>query len=420
MAGQVKWFSSENINAPELGNNWGSLLNVLEACLLTGYGAQTIQSITIENGVATADFGAAHKLQLFQWIKISGSTQVALNTEFKILGATTTTIEFLIDLPDQMVVEVLTCSLASLGWSKPFSDTGRAVFQAKDTSKNPYYLRVDDTCDPLHTPTRAKFAKVGILESCTGIDDISGDQAPFDPALPTKNWIGTGTAGSTAAIIGWARWVYATAHTSYASNGPLSAVAVDGVRDWILVGDDTGFYILPIIIPKNLDTVASKYSVCFGFGIFEGKDCPFLTAKYSYAALSSSGYAADIYSLSSENTGYLILLKNLDGTYINGSNITANDTRLSYGLDKSGMSGTSNRYAVDPINSVYHCNFHASDAKNSYLGVLPFLRCVLNSTATSEPQTSIFSENGKAYIKQKHINNAAARGSIIIDLGDII
>lgn len=420
MSGQVKWFSSENFNAPSLGNNWGDLINVLNKCLIDGYGSQNITSVVISDGVGVATFPGAHKLEMFQWIKFTGATNTTLNTEFKILGLTSNTIEFLIDLPDQTITESIACSLAPIGWSKPFSDEGRAVFQAKNTDTNPYFLRVDDTCDPLHTPTRAKFAKVGILESCTSIDDISGPQAPFDPLAPTKNWIGTGTAGSTAAIIGWARWVYATAHTSYANNGPLSAVAVDGVRDWILVGDDTGFYILPIIIPKNLDTVASKYSVCYGFGIFEGKDCPFLTAKYNYAALSSSGYAGDIYSLSSENTGYLILLKNLDGTYINGSNITENDTRLSYGLDKSGMSGTSNRYAVDPINGVYHCNFHARDAKNSYLGVLPFLRCVLNSTATSELQTSIFSENGKAYIKQKHINNAAARGSIIIDLGDII
>ena len=420
MAGQVKWFSSENINAPELGNNWGSLLNVLEACLLTGYGAQTIQSITIENGVATADFGAAHKLQLFQWIKISGSTQVALNTEFKILGATTTTIEFLIDLPDQMVVEVLTCSLASLGWSMPFSDTGRAVFQAKDTSKNPYYLRVDDTCDPLHTPTRAKFAKVGILESCTGIDDISGNQAPFDPALPTKNWIGTGTSGATSAIIGWSRWVYATSHTSYAANSALSATAIEGSRDWVLVGDDTSFYILPIIIPVTSGTIADKYSVCYGFGVFANRDCPFLMSRYNYGAISAAGYAGDNHSLCGSALGYLILLKNRDGSYISGVDVTSNDTRLNYGLDASGLTGAANRYTVEASDGIYHCNFHASDAKNYYLGVLPLLRCVLSATPTSDPQTSIFSEGGRAFVRQKHINRQGSRGSVIIDLGDII
>lgn len=419
MAGQVKWFSSENINAPELGNNWGSLLNVLEACLLTGYGAQTIQSITIENGVATADFGAAHKLQLFQWIKISGSTQVALNTEFKILGATTTTIEFLIDLPDQMVVEVLTCSLASLGWSKPFSDTGRAVFQAKNTDANPYFLRVDDTCDPLHTPTRAKFAKVGILESCTGIDDISGNQAPFDPALPTKNWIGTGTAGNTNAIIGWAKWVYATSDITNSSLVNLGGTAVEGVRSWILVGNDENFFILPTTLPEHLNTTYKGYSVCYGFGIFDGKDCPFLSARHDYSALNSNGYSGGDSTFSGSGGGYLLLLKNRNGSYITGATVNANETRMNYGLDTSGFTGFSNAYIKNEEDGIYHCNFHARDVQNAYLGVIPLLRCVLNSTATNEPPTAIFSENGRAYVKRKHMGSSIRHGSIIIDLGEI-
>jgi len=419
MAGQVKWFSSENINAPELSNNWGSLLNVLEACLLTGYGNQSIQGITIENGVATADFGAAHKLQLFQWIKISGSTQVALNTEFKILGATTTTIEFLIDLPDQMVVEVLTCSLASLGWSKPFSDTGRAVFQAKNTDANPYFLRVDDTCDPLHTPTRAKFAKVGILESCTGIDDISGNQAPFDPALPTKNWIGTGTAGNTNAIIGWAKWVYATSDITNSSLVNLGGTAVEGVRSWILVGNDENFFILPTTLPEHLNTTYKGYSVCYGFGIFDGKDCPFLSARHDYSALNSNGYSGGDSTFSGSGGGYLLLLKNRNGSYITGATVNANETRMNYGLDTSGFTGFSNAYIKNEEDGIYHCNFHARDVQNAYLGVIPLLRCVLNSTATNEPPTAIFSENGRAYVKRKHMGSSIRHGSIIIDLGEI-
>ncbi len=286
MAGQVKWFSSENINAPELSNNWGSLLSVLEACLLTGYGNQSIQGITIENGVATANFSAAHKLQMFQWIEISGSNQADLNAEFKILGATSHSIEFLIDLPDQTINETLSCRLAPLGWSKPFSDEGRAVFQAKNTDTNPYFLRVDDTCDPLHTPTRAKFAKVGILESCTGIDDISGNQAPFDPTAPTKNWIGEGS------YIGWAKWPYATADTGGAYYA-LSTNAVNGVRSWILVGDDENFYIMPSVTIETSTSQYKDYSLCHAFGIFDGLDCPYIAAWHDYNTIGTSNYGGN-------------------------------------------------------------------------------------------------------------------------------
>lgn len=421
MADNIKWFSSENINAPELGNNWGSLLNILEACLLTGYGAQTIQSITIENGVATADFGTAHKLQMFQWVKISGSIHTTLNAEFKILGATSNTIEFLIDLPDQIIVEVITCSLAPLGWSKPYSDTGRAVFQAKDLAKNPYFLRVDDTCDSLHTPSRAKFAKVGILEACTGIDDISGNQAPFDPLAPTKNWIGTGAAGSTNANIGWARWMYATADgNSGIDYYTISSNAANGARSWILVGDDEGFYILPSVVIKSSTSQYKGYSVCYGFGIFQGKDCPFLSARHDYQAISNSTYAGDQHSFGSAGNGYLILLKNRNGSYITGATIGANNAKILYGLDTSGNTGYSNTFAISEDDGIYHCNFHAKDANDNYLGVIPLLRCVLNTTSLNLPENQIFSENGRAYIQRKHMGASRRAGSIIIDLGAII
>lgn len=419
MSGQVKWFSSENFNAPSLGNNWGDLVNVLNKCLIDGYGLQNITSIVISDGVGVATFPGAHKLEMFQWVKFAGATNTTLNNEFKVLGLTTNTIEFLIDLPDQTITESIACSLAPLGWSKPFSDTGRAVFQAKDTSKNPYYLRVDDTCDPLHTPTRAKFAKVGILESCTGIDDISGNQAPFDPALPTKNWIGTGTAGSTSAIIGWAKWVYATSDTTNSSSTNLGSTAVEGVRGWILVGNAENFFILPTTLPEHLNTIYKGYSVCYGFGVFDGKDCPFLSARHDYSALNSGGYSGADSTFSGSSGGYLLLLKNRNGTYVTGATVNANETRMNYGIDTSGFTGYSNSYLKNEEDGVYHCNFHARDVQNAYLGVIPLLQCVLNSTLTSEPSTAIFSENGNAYIKRKHMGSSIRHGSIIIDLGEI-
>lgn len=421
MSGQVKWFSSENFNAPSLGNNWGDLINVLNKCLIDGYGSQNITSIVISDGVGVATFPGAHKLEMFQWVKFAGATNTTLNNEFKVLGLTTNTIEFLIDLPDQTITESIACSLAPLGWSKPFSDTGRAVFQAKDTSKNPYYLRVDDTCDPLHTPTRAKFAKVGILESCTGIDDISGPQAPFDPLLPTKNWVGTGSAvGNTGAYIGWAKWVYATSDTASSSSFPLSNTALDGVRDWILVGDDANFYIFPTTLPNDRNTTYVGYSVCLGYGIFDDTDCPFLSARFDYNPLNYSDTSGANYAFSGQNNGYPILLKNKDGSYITGARVNDNELRLNYGLNSDGFTGYSDRYQPDPLRGVYHNPFYARDTLNNFLGVFPIVRCVLNATAKNEPPTTVYSEDGRAYVKRKHMGSSIRHGSMIIDLGEII
>lgn len=412
MSGKVKWFTSSNINAPTLDNNWGALVNVLSKCLIDGYGAQTLLNIVIENGVAIASFGTAHKLEMFQWVEISGSSNSTLNDEFRILSATSTTIEFLIDLPDQTINETLSCRLAPLGWSKPFSDEGRAVFQAKNTDTNPYFLRVDDTCDPLYTASWSKFAKVGILESCAGVDDISGNQAPFDPMAPTKNWIGSGE------IIGWSRWLYATSDNTL-NNGSwyLASTAISGARSWILVGDDTCFYILPTVLPVVSTSIYKDYSVCYGFGIFDEKDCPFLASYHRHETIFSWESSGANSTFASSNTGYLILLKNKEGGYIKGSKVSDNDTRMSYGMDVSGFTGYSDLFAQDPDRGVYHCNFHAKDSLNNYLGILPFMRVALNSTPAELPSTQVFSENGQAYIRRKHIGSSSRAGSIIISLG---
>lgn len=419
MSGKVKWFTSSNINAPTLDNNWGALVNVLSKCLIDGYGAQTLLNIVIENGVAIASFGTAHKFEMFQWVEISGSSNSVLNDEFRILGATNHSIEFLIDLPDQTITETLSCRLAPLGWSKPYSDEGRAVFQAKNTDNNPYYLRVDDTCDPLHTPARAKFAKVGILESCTGIDDISGNQAPFDPTAPTKNWIGTGSAvGNSSAYIGWAKWPYATADTGglyYA----LSANTVIGVRSWILVGDDENFYVMPSVTIETSTNEYKDYSLCHAFGIFDGLDCPYIAAWHDYNTIGSSNYGGNS-AFTGSSSSYLILLKNKDGSYVQGSNTNTNDTRLRYGIETSGYSGYTNVYKYDEAQGLMHCAFLARDALGNYLGEVPLARVSLNQFAPAVlPNITAFSDGDRAYLRKKLMGQSIRAGSIIFDLGEI-
>lgn len=412
MSGPVKWFSSTNFGAPILQNEWGSLVDVISKCLIDGFGDQSISSIVVKDGVAIASFGTAHKLEMFQWVEISGSSNSVLNDEFRILGATSHSIEFLIDLPDQTITENLSCRLAPLGWSMPFSDTGRAVFQAKDTSKNPYYLRVDDTCDPLHTPTRAKFAKVGILESCTGIDDISGNQAPFDPTAPTKNWIGVGS------YIGWAKWPYATADYG-GSYYALSSNAINGVRSWILVGDDENFYIMPSVTIETSTDQYKDYSLCHAFGIFDGLDCPYLAAWHDYNTIGTSSYGGDS-AFAGVNSSYLILLKNKDGSYVQGSDTSTNETRMKYGIETSGFSGYTNVYKYDEAQGPMHCAFLARDVLNNYLGEVPLARVSLNQFApVALPNITVFSGGNRAYLRKKLMGSSIRAGSIIFDLGEI-
>ncbi len=135
----IKWFSFGNTNAPQLSNSWGCMIDVLDACLVTGMGSQLVSTLVVKDGVATATFGTSHNLQQFQVVEISNADQQIFNGEHKVLGVTSNTIEFVINSPDTIATGTISCKLASLGWTKAFSGTQKAVYSAKDRTANPYF-----------------------------------------------------------------------------------------------------------------------------------------------------------------------------------------------------------------------------------------------------------------------------------------
>ncbi|WP_010112803.1 hypothetical protein [Acinetobacter sp. P8-3-8] len=414
MSGQVKWFSSDNLNAPKLTNTWGSMIDVLDECLINGFGTQALISLQIQDGVGIATFANPHKINQFQWIEISGADTPELNAEFKVLGITSNTLEFLIDLPDQTATGSIACKLASVGWVKKFSGTHKAVYQAKDLVANPYFLRVDNSLDPVYTTTYAKFAKVGILESCTGIDDIGGNQAPFDPTNSTKNWLGTGSGSS--AISGWAKWYHATAiNSNVGSTWSENSVAANGDRDWVLVATKDSFFILPSVAPNTSTNSNRHCSTAYGFGVFDGQDIPFLSAQIQYAAASTSrSYSGTNTTFCTSDFDGLILLKDVFGAYQPDT-----FTRINFTLAGGNFTGYSDSFSKKTGENIYHCPFLCVDKSNYLIGEPPLLRCVMNSTASTEPAYTLFTEDNRAYLKRRFFGSSLRYGSILIDLGEV-
>ena len=50
----VKWFTSDMRGAPVVSGTAGTLIAMLDACLVTGFGVVTATSVTVSGGVATA------------------------------------------------------------------------------------------------------------------------------------------------------------------------------------------------------------------------------------------------------------------------------------------------------------------------------------------------------------------------------
>lgn len=279
----IKFYVHTNNNAPQLNNNFGCMLSVLDAALINGIQVGTISSMTASGKIVTAVFGTAHNLMQYQVIKIAGANQAEYNVEARILtvpNATTITFELAAVPSTTIATGTISCSLPPLGWEKPFSSSnpnggGKAAYRSKNLllSSRPF-LRVVDEQDPVQQPNYVKFAKVGIVEDMTNIDTMLGVQAPFDAAAPNKNWVGSGSGGT--AYNGWAKWIYAANADNIHSE---TRVPTAGARNWLLVGTKDYFY----IFPAQWDTVTSN-SVPYGFGSFKS----LINADTSNTFLSST------------------------------------------------------------------------------------------------------------------------------------
>ncbi|WP_180131162.1 hypothetical protein [Acinetobacter sp. YH12072] len=270
----IKFYVHTNNNAPQLQNAYGSMINVLDACLVNGINIGAVSSLTASDTTVTALFSSAHNLMQYQVIKITGVNQPEFNGEHRILtvpNAQSVTFE-LAEAPSTTIATgTISASLPPLGWEKPFSSTNEAGgCKAAYRSTNLLlpsrpFLRVVDELDPAWTATYAKYAKVGIVEDMTDINTMLGVQSPFDGINPDKNWVGTGS-GATA-INGWAKWYYGR-NISATSQGSDTSSTYEGGRSYVVAGNSDYFYIYVVPYPSPYAT-ESTAGTLYGFGSFE-------------------------------------------------------------------------------------------------------------------------------------------------------
>ncbi|TCB48381.1 hypothetical protein E0H83_01170 [Acinetobacter terrestris] len=316
----VKFFTSKNNNAPQLLNVQGSMLALLDACLVSGIQVGTVAALTASGTTATATFGMVHNLTKHQIIRISGASQAEFNGDFKIkqiVNTNTITFELNTSATVANATGTINCLLAPLGFEKPFSSTtalggGRAAFRSKDESlPNRPFLRVVDERISSYSTNYAKYAKVGIVENMTDIDTMTGVQAPYIASAATRNWNPTGSGLNIKN--GWAKWYYCALGEYYPDSTSLADFSIVA-GDWLVVGTDTGFYIMNSI-DQNLDDPFNHKNLayCYGFGAFESiaDDDPFnhflLATNYWETAQGISyrvSYATNGISIGSEDANY--------------------------------------------------------------------------------------------------------------------
>lgn len=313
---KIKVYRSTNLNAPVIDTANGSILRVLDGCLIDGFPVGSISSITVTGKVAVVTFTTDHKLETGQTIRITGADQAEYNTDVFILAVpSTTTIQFELDTEPTVTTPTgtITARIPSLGWEKPFSSShptsgGRAAYRSSNTlSPSRPYLRIVDEPDTNITVATltSRYAKVAIVEDMTSIDSFSANQAPYDPSLPLKNWESVNGTTESTSYAGWSRWLFHTSSDFYSSDISSIGASVLSTKPWCLVGTSDYFYLF-------IATGAGVQYTPYGFGAFDSflpndTSNTFLASFYDYSVVSGARYRGAGSSLYGNNTEKLLL-----------------------------------------------------------------------------------------------------------------
>lgn len=215
-------FDSSRPGAPVLSGTAGALRTLLKACLVDGFGAGAVATLTVSGGIATATYAGAHPFKVGYVAQFAGATPAGLNGDKVILSVTGTSVTFAAPgVPDGAATGTITSKAAPAGWQELFAGALANVIALKPSvvEATGCVLRVDDT-GTINARVRAYEAMSDIS---TGVGMM-----PLESQLAGGLW-----------------W-------------PKSGAASSAACPWVLVADERGFYLA--VAPRGDDRYTLLYS----------------------------------------------------------------------------------------------------------------------------------------------------------------
>lgn len=219
----VKLYRSTDPNAPVLNGSIGSMVQLLSACLVSGYSSTAVDQLIRDGSIVTATINNGNPFRKWQVVEVSGAVQQDYNGKFRVIDHGTNWFKYELPAgvtPTSPATGTITAKVASAGWQKPFvsGDTYRACFKSGSQSSTGIYLYVNDSA--------ANTAYVKGYEQVVSINDRRN---PFPYSTDDSITLYWHKASSTTTV-----------------------------SPWILVADDRFFYLL-----NNINNSAPRM---FAFG----------------------------------------------------------------------------------------------------------------------------------------------------------
>ena len=252
MSDRFTWMHSGQMGAPQMngaaGSN-GQMLQVLDACLTSGFNPQTVMIVTKTATTVTLTFGVSHGYELLQLIVVSGATDNALNGQHRVISKTANTVT--IDAADVAVTTgTITTKISPIGFESMFGATDplKRAYRSSNMQSTRTVLYLDmslPTGHGYHATNPAKRAMVSMCEDMTALG------VQINSYTDIKNNF---TANANGSLF----W--------YQARESTKSAAVTSVKncDWVLVGNDTCFYFFPIWQTYDPELLLNRDLFAFG------------------------------------------------------------------------------------------------------------------------------------------------------------
>lgn len=265
----VKRFCEDFPGAPVLSGAIGTLIGVLDACLVNGFGLRTATSLVVSGGVATITLPSdAKNVNLkYSVVLVEGATGAltALNGEQRVTLCSDTEIKFATAAADGTASGTITVKTAPAGWEKAFAGTNKAAYRSLNANSLGAYLWVNDAT--------TGSANVRTYESMTGIDT------------------GTGIAPLTTDLAGGGFWTKSSAANAVANR-------------WDLIGDSLAFYFMPMAYTNTTASSIGHPTYFFGeFVAFKPADAFATALSFATSAPGNSANMGSIFGVQAAVAG---------------------------------------------------------------------------------------------------------------------
>lgn len=161
-------FDSAMTGSPVLSGTAGALRAVLKACLVDGFGAGAVATLTVASGIATATFAGAHPYRIGTIAQISGATPAELNGQKRILSTGASSVTFdAAGIADGAATGTITHKVSASGWQELFAGSLTNVLCLKPTvvEASGCVLRIDDA----YTTNARVRAYEAMTDAATGV-----------------------------------------------------------------------------------------------------------------------------------------------------------------------------------------------------------------------------------------------------------